>query len=181
MSTPEPALEVVQFWKDAGWKAWFAKDDAFDAKFRSAFLARHEAAARGELGAWEATAEGALALLILLDQFPRNCFRDTPRMFATDSDARAIADRAIAAGHDKAVDKALRVFFYLPFSHSEQLADQDRSVALNRELGGETLRHAELHRDVIRKFGRFPFRNAALGRDTTVEEQAYLDGGGYRA
>ena len=124
------AAEVVQFWRDAGEKAWFRKDDAFDAEFRARFLGLHEAAARGELDDWASTAEGALALILLLDQFPRNCFRNTPAMFATDAKAVAIAEMAIAAGHDMAVPEDIRVFFYLPFEHAEDLPLQERCVAL---------------------------------------------------
>ena len=120
-----------------------------------------------------------MALVILLDQFPRNSFRNTPRMYATDAMARKIADAALKAGHDQAVEPALRLFFYLPFGHSENLADQDRSVALNESLGDPNLSHAKRHRDIIRRFGRFPHRNPILGRAMTPEEQHYLDEGGY--
>ena len=121
--------EIVSFWREAGPERWFEQDDDFDLSIKSRFLAVHEAAARGELAAFEESAEGALALAILLDQFSRNMFRGTARAFATDPLARAVADRAIARGFDQATDEALRQFFYLPFMHSELLADQDRSVA----------------------------------------------------
>ena len=173
------ALSVIQFWNDAGPKLWFAKDESFDERFRSRFLALHEAAARGELAAWAETAEGVLALILLLDQFPRNAFRGTQRMYTTDAQARAVADTAIAAGLDGAVPPDLRVFVYLPFGHSETLAEQERCVALTRPLGQPNLAHAEGHRDIIRRFGRFPHRNAILGRATTPDEQHYLDQGGY--
>ncbi len=176
---PQPA-DVVGFWRDAGPKRWFAKDDAFDADFRQRFLAAHEAAASGALDAWESTAEGALALLILLDQFPRNAFRGSARMFATDDRALAVAGRAVDAGVDAATEPALRPFLYMPFMHSEALSDQDRCVALAAGLpGGDTLRFAELHRDIIVRFGRFPHRNAVLGRATTAQEQRFLDEGGF--
>lgn len=171
--------DIVRFWREAGPDRWFAKDDAFDQRFRTQCLALHEAAARGDLSAWGETAEGALALVLLLDQFPRNCFRGTARMFATDAQARATAAAAIDAGHDQAVDADLRVFFYLPFQHSEDLADQDRSVALAAPLSAEYLSYAELHRDIIRRFGRFPHRNAILGRRSSPEEQRFLDAGGF--
>lgn len=171
--------EVVAFWREAGPTRWFRKDEAFDAEFRDRFLAAHEAAARGELADWEGTATGALALLILLDQFPRNAFRGTPRMFATDPQARAVAGRAIDAGLDKATDASLRNFFYLPLQHSESLADQQRSVELTRSLDTESLRWAVIHRDIIERFGRFPHRNALLGRTTTPQEQDFLDQGGF--
>lgn len=120
------ARAVVAFWQSAGPNLWFAKDAAFDARFRDRFLATHEAAARGELAGWARIADGALALVILLDQFPRNAFRGTARMYATDGHARLVADAAIKAGHDRAVDGELAKFFYLPFGHSEDLDDQER-------------------------------------------------------
>lgn len=173
------ASDVVEFWRAAGPALWFAKDTAFDRRFREGFLQLHEAAADGRLPGWAATAEGALALLLLLDQFPRNAFRGTPRMYATDVLARQIADAAIAAGHDQAVEPGLRLFFYLPFAHSERLADQERSVALCRRLGQPHLSHAEGHRDIVRRFGRFPHRNPILGRAMAAEEQQFLDAGGF--
>jgi uncharacterized protein (DUF924 family) len=139
----------------------------------------HEAAARGELNGWLATEDGALALMVLLDQFPRNAFRGTPRMYATDALARELANTAIAAGHDRAVDAQLQLFFYLPFGHSENPADQERSVALAQRLGQPSLSHAEGHRDIIRRFGRFPHRNPILGRGMRPEEQEFLDKGGF--
>ncbi|TFZ01320.1 DUF924 family protein [Ramlibacter rhizophilus] len=174
-----PPDEVLAFWREAGPERWFKKDEQFDAQLRTRFLAAHEAAARGELEGWSGSADGALALLILLDQFPRNAFRGTPRMFATDAQARAIADRAIAAGLDAAVEPALRAFFYLPFEHSESLADQHRAVELTQALDAETHRWAVIHRDIIERFGRFPHRNTLLGRVTTPDEQRFLDEGGF--
>ena len=171
--------EVVKFWRDAGPERWFRKDVAFDAQFRERFAAEHEAAARGDLAGWQDSAEGALALLILLDQYPRNSFRNTARMFATDAQAVAIADTAITRGFDRVVGDDMRRFFYLPFMHSEQLADQERSVALYRALDGDGLRYAEIHRDAIARFGRFPHRNPVLGRAMTAEERKYLDEGGF--
>jgi uncharacterized protein (DUF924 family) len=171
--------DVLTFWRDAGPDRWFRKDEAFDRDFRDRFLGAHEAALRGELDAWTEQADGALALLILLDQFPRNAFRGTPRMFESDAKARAVARQAVQAGFDMALDARLRNFFYLPFAHSEELADQDRGVELTRKLGDEFLRYAILHRGIIEKFGRFPHRNAVLGRATTPEEQQFLDDGGF--
>ena len=173
------ASDVVAFWRDAGPDRWFTKDAAFDRDFKSRGLALHEAAARGDLDAWNATPEGALALAILLDQFPRNAFRGTARMFASDEKALERAAAAIEAGHDQAISEDLRGFLYLPFEHSEDLADQERSVALFTPLGGEVLDYAEIHLDIIRRFGRFPHRNAVLGRKTTPEEQRFLDDGGF--
>ena len=171
--------DVLSFWREAGPQRWFRKVDAFDAEFRSRFLHCHEAAVRGDLDAWTADPEGALALLILLDQFPRNAFRGSARMFDSDAKARAVARAAVAAGFDAMVDADVRNFFYLPFMHSEDLADQDRAVELTRVLGDDPLRYAIVHRDIIARFGRFPHRNAVLGRATTPEEQRFLDDGGF--
>ncbi|MBT2321489.1 DUF924 domain-containing protein [Variovorax paradoxus] len=179
MKALPPAHEVATFWREAGPKRWFSKDDSFDAEFKSRFEAAHHAAATGALDAWAADAEGALALLVLLDQFPRNAWRNSAHMFATDGKARAVARAAIEAGLDRQVEAALRPFFYLPLMHSESLADQERSVALNAALDANTQRYAVLHRDIIARFGRFPHRNKALGRDTTPEEQKFLDQGGF--
>lgn len=179
MQIASEANAIVDFWVEAGPALWFAKNAEFDERFRNRFLLEHEAAARGELAHWERSATGALALTLLLDQFPRNAFRGTPRMYATDGLARQVAARAIGAGLDRAVPEALQVFFYLPFEHSEDLADQERSVALFARLPPPNADHARKHRDIIERFGRFPHRNAILGRVTTVEEQAFLDAGGF--
>jgi uncharacterized protein (DUF924 family) len=170
---------VIDFWRDAGPRRWFTKNPAFDAKFRAHFLHEHEAAARGELDEWADDALGALALVILLDQFPRNAFRATPRMYATDAQARQVASQAISAGFDLLAPDELRFFFYLPFAHSEDHADQDRSVELARSLGTDYLKHAIEHRDIIQRFGRFPHRNVILGRTTTDEERRFLKSGGF--
>ncbi|HWK94180.1 MAG TPA: DUF924 family protein [Pseudolabrys sp.] len=175
-SQPATASDVVSFWRDAGEEAWFKKDDAFDARIRERFLPTYEAAADGKLSSWEEHAEGALALLILLDQFPRNMFRGDARMFETDPMALAIAAGALVRGFDAEMPRDLRLFFYLPFEHSESLKDQERSVALFKAHGDAALiKWADLHADIIRKFGRFPHRNAVLGRATTPDEQAFLD------
>lgn len=175
----DDATSVVEFWKQAGRDKWWRKDDAFDREFRERFLPLHEQAARGELEAWVQSPTGALALLILLDQFPRNAFRGSARMFATDALARRYADAAITSGFDRALaHEEVHAFFYLPFEHSESLADQDRSVALQEHLG-ELLKYALEHRDIIQRFGRFPHRNRLLGRETTPEEQAFLESGGF--
>lgn len=170
---------VVDFWLDAGPDRWFAKDPRFDDRFRKRFADLYSMARDGQLGWRERTATGALGVVLLLDQYPRNAFRGRPEMYATDDLARAAADRAIRAGHDQKVEEALRIFFYLPFAHSETIADQDRSVALCAALGPKPQARAEHHRDIILRFGRFPHRNPILGRDMRPEEQAYLDGGGY--
>lgn len=177
-AAPE-AIAVVEFWREAGAAMWFAKDADFDRRFRERFLIAYEAAARGDLADWQATPDGVLALVILLDQFPRNAFRGTPRMYATDAMARKIAAVAIDAGHDRLAPPELQLFLYLPFGHSEDLADQERSVALSRRLGQPALSHAERHRDIIRRFGRFPHRNPILGRTMTNDEQRFLDHGGF--
>lgn len=178
-TAPAEALEVVAFWEGAGPALWFAKDHEFDRRFREHFLALHEAAARGDLDGWNETPAGSLALMVLLDQFPRNSFRGTPRMYATDATARMHAAAAIRAGHDRMVAVDLQKFFYLPFGHSENLADQERGVELCGRLGGRDLAQAEHHRDIVRRFGRFPHRNTILGRATTQEEEEYLANGGY--
>ena len=172
--------EVVAFWRDAGAARWFARDDAFDAQFRQRFEAAHFAAARCEYEIWMESAEGALALLILLDQFPRNCFRGNAHSYATDGLARHYARRAVEAGFDRETDSGLRLFFYLPFEHSETLADQDWSMELLGKIGdAESMKYAQLHRDLIERFGRFPHRNAALGRESMQEEIDYLASGGF--
>jgi uncharacterized protein (DUF924 family) len=179
VSPPTPG-EVVAFWRDAGPDQWFKKDDAFDAEITRRFLPSYEAAAAGGLAHWEESPEGALALMILLDQFPRNMFRGSARVYAADDTVRAMAERAIGRGFDQQVPKGLRRFFYLPFMHSEDPADQEKCVALARGYGDkQLLQYAEHHADIIRRFGRFPHRNALLGRATTPEEQAFLDSGGF--
>lgn len=175
----ETAESLVTFWREAGREKWFRRDDAFDALFRHRFMALHLEAAARDHDAWMETAEGALALMLALDQFPRNAFRGTAHMFATDALALAFAEAALAAGHDRGVAEELRVFFYLPFMHAEDLGHQERCVALCGPLGGETLKYAIIHRDIIARFGRFPHRNPVFGRATTPEEQAFLDAGGF--
>jgi uncharacterized protein (DUF924 family) len=172
--------DILGFWISAGPKKWFAGSDAFDAAIRLKFEPVHHAAARGEHDDWAATAEGALALLILLDQFPRNLYRGSGHAFATDGKARAVARAAVEAGFHHAVEPELRQFFLLPFEHSEDLADQDMALALALELDDpESVKWARIHRDIIASFGRFPHRNAAQGRETTAPEQAFLDDGGF--
>lgn len=181
MSMPEPQAtpaDVVAFWREAGYRQWFGGGAAFD-RACERFLDAHLAASRRALEHWMETAEGALALLILLDQIPRNLFRGSAHSYATDPLARHYAQRALDAGLDRQVDAGLRLFFYMPFEHSESLADQERSVALHRTLPGkEADAWAVKHYDVIARFGRFPHRNAALGRTSTAEELAYLEAGG---
>ncbi len=178
MSTDLTPSDVVGFWKEAGPDKWFAKDDAFDDTFRQRFAHGHMMAARRELDHWAEMPEGSLALLILLDQFPRNTFRGTAHQFATDPLARHFAEQAVARGHHLAFDTDLRNFILLPFEHSERLEDQDRYLDLIGD-DADLRKWGHIHRDIIVRFGRFPHRNACLGRATTAEEQAFLDEGGF--
>jgi uncharacterized protein (DUF924 family) len=176
--------DVVGFWLQAGPKMWFTKDEAFDRSIKDQFEPLHMQASRGELDDWAGTAEGALALLILVDQFPRNMYRGSAHAFATDPLAHSVAQRAVQQGLDQQVRPMLRPFFYLPFEHSERMEDQDRGVQLceaHKTISGDadTLKWALVHREIIARFGRFPHRNKCLGRETTPEEQSYLDGGGF--
>ncbi|AZZ94741.1 DUF924 family protein [Hahella sp. KA22] len=171
--------EVITFWSDAGPQRWFAKDPAFDDIFRDRFLKLHMRAAKRELDHWAQSPDGALALLILLDQFPRNAFRGSAHMYATDALALLFAKTALTQGFDKQIDPALRLFFYLPFAHSEHEEDQHLSGRLNAQLGADYTAHARSHRNIIQRFGRFPHRNAMLGRVTTQTEQFFLDAGGF--
>lgn len=177
------ASTIVAFWKKAGAQRWYAKDPALDAEIRDRFEATHHAAARNELTGWMSDWQGSLALLLLLDQFPRNIWRGSAHAFATDPLARQIARAALEAEQDRAAPTELRVFFYLPFEHSEQFVDQQLCLtlceALDHEAGSDLARWARLHHDIIARFGRFPHRNRALGRASNPEEQAYLDGGGF--
>jgi uncharacterized protein (DUF924 family) len=154
---------------------WFQKSDAFDAGMRERFAADHDRAARGEHDAWAASAPGALALILLLDQVPRNIFRGTPRAFATDARALDVAKQAIRDGHDESLTPLERLFLYMPFQHSEDPVEQDRSLALYERLGLEDAHKFALrHQEIIARFGRFPHRNAILGRASTPEEEAFL-------
>jgi uncharacterized protein (DUF924 family) len=179
VSLPSPA-DILAFWREASGERWYTKDDAFDAEVRRRFLGLWEAARAGELAAWEETDDGALALVIVLDQFPRNMFRGDARSFSTDDSACAVADRALARGADTRIDSGLVEFLYMPFMHSERLVDQERCVALFRSRGrADNLKFAQVHADIIRRFDRFPHRNLLLGRTTSAEEQAFLDAGGF--
>lgn len=173
------AAEIIAFWQEAGPDKWFAKDPAFDVAFRDRFAGIYCQAVNGALSHWAASPIGTLALTLLLEQYPRNAFRGTPWMYATDAMARLVAEHALALGYWDKVPADLRMFLLLPFGHSERLADQERSVGLAEEMIPESAHNARHHRDVVRSFGRFPHRNAILGRASTAEEQAYLDGGGY--
>jgi uncharacterized protein (DUF924 family) len=181
--------DILRFWfgppPHAARPEWFRKDPAFDEAIRARFGAAIEAALGGAYRDWAATPQGALARVILLDQFTRNAFRDAPRAFAGDGDALATAEAAVAAGFDRALDRFERTFLYLPFEHAEDAAAQERSLALFGALAAETgepgnLEWAEKHAAIIRRFGRYPHRNAVLGRASTPEEAAFLETPGSR-
>lgn len=177
--SPGPA-DVVSFWRAAGSEKWFKRDDAFDAALRERFGALHREAVAGLMDDWAREPEGALALILVLDQLSRNLLRGSPDAFASDARARAIARSSLAAGLDRAVDPALRLFFYMPLMHSESIADQERCVAeIHCLQGADGMKHALEHAEIIRRFGRFPHRNAVLGRHTTPAEAAFLAAGGF--
>ncbi len=182
----EIAKQIRDFWLDeVGPKGWYVVDDTLDQSIRDRFLHVWEEAIEGGCGLWLTDPKGALAYLILTDQFPRNMFRGDGRSFATDRSARAAAKAAIDRDWDRAIGEPARQFFYMPLMHSENLVDQDRGVRLIHSRleneGGSTLVHAKVHRSIIRQFGRFPFRNAVLDRTTTQAEQQFMDDGGYGA
>ena len=178
--TPVMPADVLRFWFDAGPARWFKKDAAFDAAIAARFGAVAEAAARGALDTWATDPDGALALLLLLDQFRRNIHRESAKAFAADRHCLSIAVAAIARGFDAAVAKDRRQWFYLPFEHSEDLRTQECGIALFEALGDpEALKWAVLHRDIIARFGRFPHRNAVLGRQSSPEELQFLADGGF--
>ena len=175
---------VLDFWlEEVGPDGWYVASDEVDQRIRDRFGALVERAKRGELDEWRETADGSLAILILLDQFSRNLHRGKAEAFAADAQARDIARTAIAQNQDMEIAQPGRQFFYLPFEHSENLADQDWSIALftaRMDTMSETMMwHVEQHRETIRRFGRFPFRNEALGRTSTEEEAAFLSEGSY--
>ena len=172
--------EILAFWREAGSDRWYTKDAAFDAQVQRQFLGLWQKAAAGELSSWETSDDGALALVIILDQFPRNMFRDDAKAFSTDRQALEVAARAIARGADARIEPDLLEFLYMPFMHSERLADQQRCVELFRNTGNtDNIGYARDHAEIVSRFGRFPHRNRVLGRTTTPEEQAFLDSGGF--
>jgi uncharacterized protein (DUF924 family) len=172
--------DVLAFWRASGPDKWFEKDAAFDSEIARRFFSVWHAARGGRLRRWEETPEGALALVIALDQFPRNMFRGDGRTYETDEVARSVADRAVRRGFDRQVAHPERQFFYMPFMHSENVVDQERCVELARHYGDdEFTKYAEQHADIVRRFGRFPHRNAMLGRATRPDEQSFLDAGGF--
>lgn len=176
--------EVLKFWLDeSGPGKWYIQDDAFDAEIRRRFEPAWEAACDGKFSLWLTYPSGALAYIILTDQFPRNMYRGSGQAFSSDRAALAAAKCAIDKGWDMKIDEPARQFFYMPLMHSENLCDQERCVRLMCERmpqeGGSNLLHARAHREIIRKFGRFPYRNAALARATTEVEADYVSAGGY--
>jgi uncharacterized protein (DUF924 family) len=168
--------KVFDFWfEECAQEDRFRGDAKFDSMLRDRFLDAHTRANNGELASWRATPQGRLSEIILLDQFSRNMFRGVPKAFASDALARKLAKEAIEAGADKAVPQEQRLFFYLPLEHSENAEDQDRSVEFFSTLDNERSRNAAVaHREVFTRFGRFPARNDALGRETTEEEATFL-------
>ena len=179
--------EILEFWfgtkdddLDKTQSRWFSADPEFDRLCTERFIHRYEDAAGGLLDDWKTDPRSCLALVLLLDQFPRNMFRNKSRAFATDAKAREVARHAIGAGFDRALSAVERMFLYLPFQHSENLDDQFESVRLSRALaaedpGSDALKYAEQHLEIIQRFGRFPARNAALGRQSTDQELAFLN------
>ncbi len=181
MQGPE---QILEFWLDkVGEKGWYIQDTALDSEIRQQFQSTWEAACAGKFSMWMTYPSGAVAYLILTDQLPRNMFRGDARAFETDSLARAVAKAALDKKWDLKIDEPARQFFYLPLMHSENLCDQERCVRMMLErmpeTGNSNMLHAKAHREVIRKFGRFPYRNDALSRPYTGPERAYLSTGGY--
>jgi len=181
--TPE---SVLKYWLDEkGPEAWYAGGEALDAEIRDKFSSAWDELMQGGFGLWLTYPSGSLAYIVLADQFPRNMFRGAAKAFASDKIARAAAKAAISRDWDLKIDEPARQFFYLPLMHSENLSDQDRAVRLictrMPETGQSNLVHARAHREVIRKHGRFPFRNEALGRNSTGAESTFLANGGYMA
>ncbi|PTW63487.1 uncharacterized protein (DUF924 family) [Breoghania corrubedonensis] len=179
-TTPADPFDILDFWWKAGATKWFTRDAEFDAEIHERFHEMHAIAAQGGFDGWSETPHGALALIIVLDQFSRNLHREDAHAFANDAKALEIARSCIARGFHRAFPSEARTFFFLPFEHAEEIAAQQTSVDLFRQHGNEqTYLYALIHLDVIRRFGRFPHRNRALGRTTSPEEQSYLDTGGF--
>lgn len=174
----QPA-DVIAFWREAGADKWFRKNAEFDRAIVERFASTHGEAAAGHLKDWASTPEGALALILVLDQFSRNMHRGAPAAFAQDELAVNVANHAVDAGFDKQVVPELRMFFYMPFMHSETIAAQERCVLAFHSISPGNISYAREHERIIRRFGRFPHRNPMLGRHMTPAEQAFLDGGGF--
>ncbi len=180
MTTSFSPDDIISFWRDAGEDRWFKADADFDADVRARFHTLWQETRDGRHADWEKTAKGMLALILVLDQFPRNMFRSSAEAFSTDPQALALTKRAIAQGMDQQIGPDLRAFVYMPLMHSEDPKDQLRCVEVFRAFGNaNNLAFAELHAAIIRKFGRFPHRNTMLGRQTTAEEAAFLADGGF--
>lgn len=173
--------DVLDFWFAAGPEKWFKKSDAFDVEIRRRFAETHAQAASGKLDEWGADAQGSLALILVLDQFSRNLWRNDHRAFAQDAKALALADECVHRRYDVETPVTARKWFYMPYMHSEDLAAQERGLVYfaQRLDDPETMEFAVDHADIIRRFGRFPHRNTVLGRETTPEEQSFLDEGGF--
>ena len=182
MSSNLQPTDILDFWSSLGDEGWWVKNPDVDREICEKFGVLHEDARCGKIDHWADTADGALALIIVLDQFSRNMFRGDAKSFTQDEKALEVAKIAVEAGLDKSAREDLMVFFYLPYEHSECIAEQEASVLLQHSLGGnpEALNAALEHREIIQRFGRFPHRNSVLGRHTTPAEQAYLDGGGFK-
>ncbi len=174
------STSVLEFWLNARPKTWFSKSDEFDASIKQQFGALHEKAAANELSNWESEPESALALILILDQFSRNLFRNDARAFAQDALGLNIAKNSISQNFDASVDPSLKQFFYMPLMHSESILDQRHCVRLFHAANmPDNLKYAILHRDIIERFGQFPHRNSVLGRPTSPAERSFLDGGGF--
>lgn len=176
--------EILSFWLDeVSPEGWYRADDKVDAKIRERFLPTWNGLMKGRHALWLTYPSGSLAYIILADQFSRNMFRNSGKTFASDRIGLAAAKSSIDRNWDMRIDEPARQFFYLPLMHSENLCDQDRCIRLIKdrmpETGHNNLHHAKAHREVIRQFGRFPYRNDAIGRETTLAEKAYLASGGY--
>jgi len=178
-SLPTPA-DVLDFWFSAGPKKWFAREDAFDDAIGDRFLTLHGKAANGGIDEWAMNPEGTLALIIVLDQFSRNLYRNSPKAFATDEKALGLSQNLISKRQDIEFPINARLWIYMPFQHSEDLEIQDRSIELFETIDDpENLRFAHIHRDIIQQFGRFPHRNQVLGRTSSAEELKFLADGGF--
>jgi uncharacterized protein (DUF924 family) len=174
------AASVLEFWQNAGPKTWFSKSDAFDASIKQQFGALHKKAAANELSSWENQPASTLALILILDQFSRNLFRNDARAFAQDELCLRITKSALSREFDTKVDPPVKQFYYMPLMHSESILDQRHCVSLFHAASlPDNLKFAILHRDIIERFGRFPHRNSALGRPTSPTELSFLDGGGF--
>lgn len=176
------AEEILDFWTDVGMKGWYTESAEFDDKIRNRYKDSWSDALAGKYSDWKLGAKSSLALIILMDQFPRNMFRGDASSFSSDRMALCVAKKAIQQNFDQKIDGEMRQFFYLPFMHSESMTDQDAAVRAfcTRMPKPNNLLHARAHRQIIRDYGRFPYRNDAMGRESTGKEIAYLEAGGYR-